>query len=138
MKKLAIIIRDDNYARLLVPLSFAHGFAEKGSQLDVLFLNWALWLLTPDGVQSACIDGRHASEEIWLRERLASGGNPVEFWDFLKLLKQTGQVTLNGCSLSAEILGIRAEDLIPEADGLVDSKEFVETAAREADHCQYF
>ncbi len=45
MKKIKIIIRDDNYIRLFAPLSFAYDFANKGIQVDVLFLNLALLVI---------------------------------------------------------------------------------------------
>ncbi len=72
------------------------------------------------------------------QERLVRDGDPVEIYDFLKLLKKTGNVNFYGCRLAAATFEVNDEDLIPEADGIVDSVWFVNEKAVKADHCQYF
>lgn len=138
MEKIKIIIRDDNYIRLYVPLSFAYDYAQKGKQVDVLFLNMALLVLTEEGAKSLKIDGRHAERESWLRSRLTSLEIPTDVHEYLIALKQSGKVTLNGCQDSAAVLNIKETDLIKEADGLVASSVFIENAVDEGVHCMYF
>lgn len=138
MDRVTIIIRDDNYIRIQAPLSFAYDFAQRGVQVDVLFLNLAVRVLTADGAASLAVDGRHSEEEPWLRERLATVGVPPDVGDFLTEIANAGRVTLNGCKDSAEVLAVSEADLIPEAAGLVDSSDFIQNAVDAGIHCMYF
>src|SRR5688572_33291721 len=101
MKKLAIVIRDDAYDKILTPLTFAYVLASQGAEVDILFVLWAVRVLTPSGVQSLKIDGRHAAAEEWLREMLASDGDLVEIYDFIKMLRESGDVSVYCCCIYA-------------------------------------
>ena len=136
MKNLAMVVRDDGYDRLLTPLMFANVFARKGVHVDMLFTLWAVRALT--GKHDLRVDGRHAREEPWLRERLALADAPVEIRDFLGMLEETGKVNLFACAIASGVLGVTEKDLLPVADGILHPARFLEEKALAADLCQYF
>jgi len=138
MKRLAIVIRDDAYDRLYTPLTFAYVAAKQGVEVDILFVLWAVRVLTEKGVRAVKIDRQHASEEEWFKDRVRRDGDPVEMHEFIKLVKQTGNARFYGCRLAAATFDVDESQLIPEADGSVDSLWFLEEKAIKADHCQYF
>ncbi len=138
LSRLAIVVRDDAFDRLLTPLTFAWEMGRTGVEVDVLFVLWAARVLSRDGVKEIRLapDKQHRAE--WLHERLRRDGDPVEIGDFLKLLKSTGHVRLHACRLAAMTFDVREEDLLPEADGIMDPGDFLREIAIKADHCQYF
>ena len=138
MKRMAIVIRDDAWDRLYTPLTFAYVAAKQGVQVDILFVLWAVRVLTEQGAAAVKIDRQHAAEEEWFKERVQRDGDPLAILDFIQLVKKTGNVRLYGCKLAAATFDVDESKLIPEADGIVDSMWFLEEKATKADHCQYF
>ncbi|MEY6432999.1 hypothetical protein ABC977_11340 [Thioalkalicoccus limnaeus] len=138
LRRLAIVIRDDAFDRLLTPLTFAWEMGRKGVEVDILFVLWSVRLLTTEGVRQSRMDPRYADREDWLRQRLQRDGDPLEIHDFFKLLVSTGHVRLHGCRLAAMTFDVAEADLLPEAEGIMDPGVFLQAIAARADHCQYF
>lgn len=138
MNKMAIVVRDDSYDKILTPLAFAYLTASEGVQVDMLFVNWAVRALTEEGAREIKVDGRHAEDDAWVRERVAAAGLPNDINELLKALKETESVNFYACSLAASVFGVEEKDLIPEASGIVGAAWFINDKAAKADHCQYF
>ena len=138
MKRMALVIRDDAYDRLYTPLTFADVAARQNVEIDILFGLWAVRVLTEQGAKAVKIDGRHAAEEEGFKDRWRRDGDPLAIPDFIRLVKRTGNVRFYGCRLAAATFDVDESELIPEADGIVDSLGFLEEQAIKADHCQYF
>ena len=138
IRRLAIIVRDDAFDRLLTPLTFAWEMGRRGVEVDILFVLWAVRVLTPEGAREVTIDPRYAHREQWLRGRLSRDGDPLDIHEFLKLVQATGHVRLHACRLAAATFDVTAGDLVPEANGIIDPAEFLSRIVLRADHCQYF
>ena len=138
MKTLAIVVRDDSYDKILTPLAFAYLQSSEGTEVDLLFVNWAVLALTVNGAKALEVEGRHHDQDAWVRVQVAKAGLPNDIYALLKALKETGHVHFYACSLAATIFGVTKENLIPEATGIVGASWFLNEKASKAEHCQYF
>jgi len=138
MERLAIVITQDQYDKLLCPFVFAYLQSLEGTQVDIFFVSWAIKALTPEGARNIRIEGHHADQDEAVRKRVAELGLPSEVHDFLKALTDSGKVNLYGCDMAANIYGVTDDDLIKEASGIISATRFLHEMAVKADHCQYF
>ena len=139
MERMAIVIRDDSYDKILTPLVFAYLAAGTDDvEVDILFVNWAALAMTEKGAAELVIDGRHASHEALIRQKVAEAGLQNDILTILRALKETGKVRFYVCSLAARIFGVDEENILPEAEGIVGASWIMNEKMEKADHCQYF
>lgn len=138
MKSLAIVVREDGYDKLLTPLAFAYLQGAEGTQVDMLFVNWAVRALTEEGAKNQVIQGEHADQDAWVRQQVAKAGLPADIHAVIQALKATGNVNFYACSLASSIFGVDQSNLLPEASGIVGASWFLNEKALNAEHCQYF
>ena len=138
MKSMAIIIRDDAYDKILTPFAFSYLQASEGCQVDILFVNWAVRALTEEGAKAIRVQGEHAAEDQWVRERVAKAGLPNDIYELIKAMKDTDMVNFYACSLASAIFEVNEDNLIPEATGIIGASWFLNEKAHKAEHVQYF
>ena len=138
MKSMAIVVRDDSYDKLLTPFAFAYLQAAEGCDVDMLFVNWAVLVLTEEGARNIKVQGDHADDDQWVRDRVAKAGLPNDLNQLIKALKETGHVNFYACSLASAIFGVDENNLIPEASGIIGASWFLNEKAHKAEHYQYF
>lgn len=138
MKSLAIVIRDDSYDRLYTPLTFAYLAARQGVEVDILFVLWAVRVLTEEGAKAVRMQRPDPREEELFSDMLRRDGVPQTIHEFIRMLKRTGHVRFYGCRVAARSFGVEQAHLLPEANAIVDAMWFLNEKAVPADHCQYF
>ena len=138
MDRLAIVITQDQYDKLLCPFVFAYLQSLEGTRVDMFFASWAIKALTEEGARNIKIEGHHADQDQAVRKRVAELGLPAGVHDFLRTLTDTGNVNLYGCDMAANIYGVSPDDLIEEADSIISATRFLHEMAVKAEHCQYF
>jgi peroxiredoxin family protein len=123
---------------MLQPLTFAHEHASRGGEVSVLSVLWAVRALTDEGAKAPTIEGRHAGQFDWLRQRLSGAGFPASIREISTAVTDTGRVRLFACKLAAATFEVSGDDLIPEAESLIDPNRFLAEHADGADPCLCF
>lgn len=133
MKTMAIVVRQDAYDLVLTPLAFAYLGTAIYDEINILFVNWSVRLLSKQGIEALKPSADHLGTSVdMIQERVEAAGIPSDLHEIFKKLKETRKVHLYGCSLAAQIFGVTEKDLIPEADGLVGATWFLTEKAEPA------
>jgi len=133
MGKLAIVIRDDSYDRVLTPLAFAYLGAAVYDEVDVLFVSWAAKLLTEKGLKEAKVCADHAGTDAMVKAGVRAAGLPDDLYAIIKLMKETGKVNFYLCSLAGQVFGVTKEAAIPELNEVVGATWFLMEKANHAE-----
>ena len=137
LNRLAMIVRDDAYDRVLTPLVFAYVAACSDVTVDMLFVNWGVHVIMQGESDNLPMSAGHAGDHELLRDRLGHTGLPPRVPDILRELKATGRVNIYACSMAANLFGATPDNLLPEVDGIVGATWFLTDVAQRADqvHC---
>ncbi|ADH85697.1 hypothetical protein [Desulfurivibrio alkaliphilus] len=133
MGRLAMIIRDDSYDRVLTPLAFGYLGAAIYDEVDILFVSWAAKLLTEEGLRDAKISADHAGQEEMVKEGVRSAGLPDDLYEIIKLMKETEKINFYLCSLAGHVFGVSKESAIPELNEVVGATWFLTKKAHGAE-----
>lgn len=138
LERLAIVVREGAYDRVLTPLAFAHLAAASGAQVDLLFVNWAVRAVMQGEADHLPMSAEHAQEGDYVRRQVELAGLPAQISQLVAQLKQSGKVAIYVCSLAAQIFGATKENLLPEVDEIVGATWFLTERVLGADTTQYF
>ncbi|MDA8367976.1 MAG: DsrE family protein [Actinomycetota bacterium] len=138
LERLAIVVREGAYDRVLTPFAFAYLAAANGAQVDMLFVNWAVRAVMQGEANRLPMSAEHRDEGDYVRRQVELAGLPAEIPALVTALKQTGTVAIYVCSLAAQIFGATRENLLPEVDEIVGATWFLSERVLEADTTQYF
>lgn len=132
-KKVAIVVRDAEYDKILTPLAFAWLAASSDAEVDLLFVNWAARAVLKGEAEKLTVSAEHAEQEAWLKAQVAKAGLPTSVADIIRAIKATGRARIYVCSLAAHVFDVKEEDLLPEVDGIMGATAFLLEKAAQAD-----
>jgi peroxiredoxin family protein len=137
LTRLALIVRDDAYDRVLTPLVFAYVAACSDVQVEMLFVNWGVHVVMQGECERLPMSAGHTDEHELIRDRLSRTGLPPSVNEIIAELKATGNVHLYVCSMAAHLFGATPENLLPQVDGIVGATWFLTDRAQRAEqvHC---
>jgi peroxiredoxin family protein len=136
--RLAIIVREGAYDRVLTPLAFAYLAAAAEAKVDILFVNWAVRTVMQGESEKLPMSSEHADELEYVRSQVAAAGLPPDIPDIISAIKATGNVNIYVCSLAAQIFGATPDNVLPEVDEIVGATWFLTDKAKNADLLQCF
>ena len=138
LERLAIVVREGTYDRVLTPFAFAYLAAASGAQVDLLFVNWAVRAVMQGEADRLPMSAEHAQEGDYVRRQVELAGLPSKISELVIAIKQTGNVAIYVCSLAAQIFGATRENLLPEVYEIVGATWFLTERVLGADTTQYF
>lgn len=147
-RKLNLLVFSGDYDKALSALILANSAMEMGADVTMFFAFWGLLLLrdpekstsedktvfekifgavTPKGPDELPISRMNLSGlgKAMLVKMMVDADSPT-LGDFLKGAQKKG-VRFYGCKLSAEVMGLKKEEFIPELQ-IVDAKEYLKDA----------
>ncbi|MCL6095874.1 MAG: DsrE/DsrF/DrsH-like family protein [Actinobacteria bacterium] len=138
LTKLAIIVREGAYDRILTPLAFGYLAAAAGADVDMLFVNWAVRAVMKDECNKLPMSAEHSDDGAYIQEQVAKAGLPPTIEGIVQAMKATGKVHIYVCSLAAQIFGATRENLLDQVDDIVGATWFLTERSLGADITQYF
>lgn len=137
LNRLAMIVRDDAYDRVLTPLVFAYVAACSDVKVDMLFVNWGVHMVMKAESDRLPMSAGHTGQHEILYDCVSHTGLPAAVPDIIRQLKDTGNVNIYVCSMAAHLFGASLDNCLPEVDAIVGATWFLTDCAQRADqvHC---
>ncbi|HKY77076.1 MAG TPA: hypothetical protein VJS45_13100, partial [Acidimicrobiia bacterium] len=99
LTRLAMIVRDDAYDRVLTPLVFAYVAACSDVTVDMLFVNWGVHVVMRDEADRLPMSAGHTGHQELLYDCISHTGLPPSIPDIIREIKATGKVNIYVCSM---------------------------------------
>lgn len=126
MSKLCIVVANDTLENAMMSLMIASTAGAMGIETHIFYTFWGLNLLKKNGLHKAKL-GKMPLFTGMMKKRMKEKNIP-EPEELMKAAVATGKVHLHACSTTAELMGIKKEDMIPEVEDIIGAATFLELA----------
>jgi peroxiredoxin family protein len=134
---LAVIVSRGDFNSVVQVMTLLMAAVGSGVGVRVFFRDEAVFKITRDGAREMNFSAGYQGREAALRENLKRQGLD-DLPDLLRQVKEIGDARLYACSSSMALCGVKAEELLPEIDGVRGLTAFLLEDVAKADRVLTF